>query len=625
MMKMAVLLLVLSTVAAAPGIAEKPAADTVPDVRLAQKVTIECVNVRLHTALERISAQTGVDIRCGRSAKDWEVRDLPILVCVRDMPLGVLLRTIADVMHLGLTVRDVEGVKYYRIWRDAALEKELADYEQRGKEAAQAIRTYDWDLYSKAKDVPDSKLPEFNRAIIKALSGVMSALDTETKERVFSDGLVALCASEMTGEAKENAASAFRECYESNQRYAREHEQPGSDLSFEAALAGSSLVFKSERPSVYDRVALCIELWLGGDGYRSLDIKDFGMLPGDLERRGFPPRPEMPKPPGSAGLTARYQALDPYNPYKDDPTPLLKTKVKLEAPKDKKVPTYADALAALSAASGYSVVAEDFTSHRGFSVQTSTDTFKTIFKKEVAVREILALPFEMRWYLDERNKAILAVEDDWILRIKNMVPESLITSITTTLRTDGLDLDDLDSIAGLTTGQISDWFASTELSDLGRKGNRLHHPGSLWPLYFALNASDRKLAKSDLGLSLAKFDPEWVRKYLREAGSSDMQLVLDGCVRKPGSDDNDAQALTAPEVFQSLVMRVKKMEIESAPGRWVYFLEIEDSRDGNVVRKSDQLPFLPVYSPDRWAEIQKEKQKTPVNLDKPGQAANERQ
>ena len=74
-----------------------------PDLRLAETLTIDCANVRLHTALARISAETGVIVRAGRNKTDWVVRDVPVLACARDLPLGVLLRGIADANHLLLS------------------------------------------------------------------------------------------------------------------------------------------------------------------------------------------------------------------------------------------------------------------------------------------------------------------------------------------------------------------------------------------------------------------------------------------------------------------------------------------------------------------------------------------
>ena len=57
------------------------------------------VGVRLKTVIEDLSSTTGVKISCGKTKDDWRVRDIPVVVCVKDMPLGKVLRAIADATH----------------------------------------------------------------------------------------------------------------------------------------------------------------------------------------------------------------------------------------------------------------------------------------------------------------------------------------------------------------------------------------------------------------------------------------------------------------------------------------------------------------------------------------------
>ena len=80
------------------------------DVRLAQKVTYEGGYKRLHNVAEDLSAITGVKIRAGRSSKDWRVRDIPLVVCVRDLPLGKLLHALADCAHVKLAAETTRVV-----------------------------------------------------------------------------------------------------------------------------------------------------------------------------------------------------------------------------------------------------------------------------------------------------------------------------------------------------------------------------------------------------------------------------------------------------------------------------------------------------------------------------------
>ena len=83
-----------------PNTVQKPAPAEIADKRLDQKITYESLDKRLHSVLDDLTAMTGVTVRCGDSKNDWQVRDLPLVVCARDLPLGKLLRTIADCTHL---------------------------------------------------------------------------------------------------------------------------------------------------------------------------------------------------------------------------------------------------------------------------------------------------------------------------------------------------------------------------------------------------------------------------------------------------------------------------------------------------------------------------------------------
>ena len=75
----------------AAGAAKPVAVQTSSDARLAQPVSCESGYKRLHYVIEDLAAKTGVSIRCGSNNQDWQVRDLPVVVSAREIPLGKLL------------------------------------------------------------------------------------------------------------------------------------------------------------------------------------------------------------------------------------------------------------------------------------------------------------------------------------------------------------------------------------------------------------------------------------------------------------------------------------------------------------------------------------------------------
>lgn len=167
------------------------------DPRLSQKVTADCVNTRLHNALDSISAKTDVKISAGRNEKEWMVRDVPALVCSRDLPLGVLLQSIADADHLLLSSRKSNGIWTYRIWRDPKREAEMRAAEEARKAAAIAGASWDWDALCRIKDIPEDALPATQRQssrypMARAMSNIVSQLGSQARDKVLAGDPIVL-------------------------------------------------------------------------------------------------------------------------------------------------------------------------------------------------------------------------------------------------------------------------------------------------------------------------------------------------------------------------------------------------------------------------------------------------
>lgn len=98
------------------------------DKRLAQKITYDSGYQRLWQVIDDIQLKGSVPLKSGRNKQDWRVRDLPIVVCANDVPLGKLLRSIADTTHLEFATsrvgdRALDDISY-RIWFSDKLQRE---------------------------------------------------------------------------------------------------------------------------------------------------------------------------------------------------------------------------------------------------------------------------------------------------------------------------------------------------------------------------------------------------------------------------------------------------------------------------------------------------------------------
>ncbi len=94
------------------------------DVRLDQKITYQAKGKLLHDVLSDLTELSGVEMTCGSSAKDWQVRDRKLNIFVKDITLEKLQKSIAEVLHF-TWARGVTGGEYrYRLFQDLRSKKE---------------------------------------------------------------------------------------------------------------------------------------------------------------------------------------------------------------------------------------------------------------------------------------------------------------------------------------------------------------------------------------------------------------------------------------------------------------------------------------------------------------------
>ena len=176
--------------------AEANALQKTADEQLNQQVTYTGTGKRLHTVLEDISKMTNITVRCGKDKDDWQVRDLPVVVIVKNMPLGKLLQTLADCTHLAFSSNQVDGKTTYRIWRDRSRQKQLDEYFQNRRDYALCRINWEWDSWAKLGQLPESDLrcrlnkrkgarPVKTERLVSAAK-LMAALPVDAKSRFFA-------------------------------------------------------------------------------------------------------------------------------------------------------------------------------------------------------------------------------------------------------------------------------------------------------------------------------------------------------------------------------------------------------------------------------------------------------
>ena len=594
-----------------------------PDPRLAERVTIDCANVRLHTALERISAETGVIVRAGRSKTDWVVRDVPVLACARDLPLGVLLRGIADANHLLLSRTRIGDIISYRVRRDTRRQKELDTFEETRATAARAAASYDWDVLAQVKDLPESALTEhagsdpfraYTLSTLQAVSNILAELGPEVRDRVLTDETVVLGLANAPESMKPHLMAAFESMWKSAERSALRDGRSASD-PLDEQLSRCFVRVNFDRWGGYPD-KLSVQIWL----HSSLSEVDHHKFRSLMQKYApqLPLRPEVPKPKLELGdLGPRYTKLSLSG---NDSPGFLDTKVKVAAPDDGSEPTYSDLLRGVSRATGYSIVAEGVAARYLRRVWTHTKKLPTMFDRQITAREALDFATGTRfdgvdWYVDEKYKLIVGRDREWIKRLKALVPEKLLLDMKEKLDGRGIDLDDLEPLVELTRDQIYEWIRQCpefpEIEVLGWPASDVIGD-SPWRLYFALSPSERALAKSGDGVPLAGFDRAWLCRMLRGYVADRLMQVFMSSY--PYQSDPALAPLMQgintyadPEALPDLCIRVEKHERPKPfEGKHFYTMHVEEQGTGELhAQGSLSGGGFPIRAPERKSKPDK--------------------
>ncbi|MEN6356313.1 MAG: hypothetical protein ABFD83_04430 [Armatimonadota bacterium] len=511
------------------------------DERLDQKITYTSTNKRLHTILEELSKETGVVIRSGKNANDWQVRDLPLFVCVKDMPLGTLLDHISNVTHLLLSSTTVDGVPQYRMWLDAARRKEIEQYLAKRTEQAVAKEKWTWDEWVRLGQMPESELSksverhtsepdgytypseaEVDSAV--KFAKLMAQLPAQTKDKVFAGEPLIIKTKDAPAAFSEQLKAMYHSQWEYQQR---EQERAALD---DPEYADYLAKRKVKEPNLED-LSLAIEL--SGDKYPNLSAK----VEGNLSQSFYMPMYGIHMFWHKAFNTIPEELRYPEEPLSDCPKGFSELsydeeseakgdKFKIEKPSGNKEPTIADMWALVSKTSGYSMICEDFVSNKGYYGDE-----ECIFGQEMVLAKMLGLVgYDVNWLIDDSTKVLIGSADEWCDRHVNLMPEKLLKTLQYKLGKDGLDLDDVVPLATFTQDQLNEWVLGSRDFN-GLYFGITNDDMALWRLYDSLSSGDKVLAKSEQGVSLAKIDPKLTSEVFakvayekrRQAGGSDLE------------------------------------------------------------------------------------------------------
>jgi hypothetical protein len=529
------------------------------DPRLAQRVTYQGGYKRLHAVAEELTRQTGVTIRAGLSREDWRVRDVPLIVCIKDMPLGKLLNTLADTAHATFAVDKspsaVDGMPVYRLYRTKQQQDEITKALDARVEANRKLALWAWDTLVAYAKMPDASSDikavktDVEQATLSGLGTLLAGAPVVdgTSARQLAKALAALGPN---ARAKFAAGDEINLWVRNNAAVSALYDYAiGRPMTRESAIERSSEALQptdAERAEAYFAVKLVRQEKQSDEGAFQCQI--FGIPVEDTSSRfstywvAAPVRCakalaaveklHLPQPPDTKaafepdkGLPGPgFKRLAEDADYNVEP---FQTKITLDLPKASRPSnTRGELLIALCKASGLSVVCEDFASqklpdHWLFPGDATRADNAGYVLKSIAIRK------DVVWFFDSDSKLVVGWADDWRKHHQALVAESLLAGIRAKRESRaGAELDDVVALWELTTDQIAEWIDETP--DWAGVYFANGATAAMWRIYNRLTTEQKALANSPDGLPIGSLDVASVMKLYNQTKKETEETSLAG-------------------------------------------------------------------------------------------------
>lgn len=522
-----------------------------PDDRLSKKVTYQVKQGRLQDIASELSRITGVAIASGKNNSDWRVRDIPVTISAKDIKLGKLLSTIADVSHVALTSsKTVDSPRKYRFVRTIRMERALAEHEIAQNIQKRQKFDREWaaaeSLASRPEETgDDDKSLKFNNA--RAIGRLVSALGNSARDSLKAGEQVILQGESLPENVRLallDLVAVMRKRHESGFSFPGSYTLNSKATQQEIEQSEVILYTREQSDSIWPQI--CVNSPAHNErGDAVVDSLNVSIRDA-LEYVKLPETSNsLPDPLGGSDIRTKYTPVE----WKDPIQEFLATKVKLKAPeKLDGLPTLADVILALSDASGYTIVCEDFNSQR------ISSRISSLPQEKLTIQDVLRL---FRWDVDcltdADNKLVVAVSRSWIDQHAGLVPVSLIRQMKSKLEKGGVNLDDATPLTTLTDEQYNGWISGNrDLAILTMASFGPMKP--LWALYDSLSPEEKLMARSESGIPMSFFESALLVAACKKCNDGFTQYDHDRTFR------NQRLLPTDPKALSRLKMRITSKE-----------------------------------------------------------------
>ncbi len=508
-----------------PGAAqEAPSADLQADPKLAQKVTYLASKKSVAAIFDELAKSTGVVLKAGRNAGDWQVRDRKMNIFAKDVPLNELMNSMARVMKFKWEISGEPGARSYRLFMDRRslldAEAQRARAEQKAEEERARKRQKSLLEYARLGNLtPEEKArmkTESPFMYVVANSGMGGSMAT-----FFGESPGALEAIATGQKFQMNAASLSKAAQDGLVKSMQ------SMVDFEKRFSGGSgRTLPPDLASNMDTVEVRINHKL--EDIRGLAQTDlflgeieFRYKGGQLTVPMFDPESGMAKMIGKALITCeetgrtmqdvmqeigpemmatvvkdirKEQGGEPIIEHADDPA--LSVKIKL-TPEGVELPKVEEALAE---ASQYAVVSDHF----GGLGRPLGNAPRGEMELKKALEQI-AETYNYNW--DRKGNVIELRDRNWFRKRAAQIPDAWLDAWREEyVKTGTIDLDSLAQMAALTQEQVAVNLMGDDV--LKNAVGQLYSSRELLRLYGSLDANQRAALFTEAGLDLRSLTPD---------------------------------------------------------------------------------------------------------------------
>ncbi|MEN6372233.1 MAG: hypothetical protein ABFD64_09505 [Armatimonadota bacterium] len=617
---------------------EKSSNDTVnvQDV-LSKKVTYTSGAKRLHVVIEDLSRISELNIFCGRNKNDWHVRDIPVVVCVKDMPLGKVLRAIADATHTDFVSEKVKdsGITRYGIRRSAKSDLNIYQFLKNKHDMMVDDVEWQWDALTKYGKSEEAKgIPGLTKNTW-LIAKMIATLGPDAKKDLLNGATISFSGK---NPAYQDTIGELYDLYRNAVHTAEmDAAPPATQEDEQSAVLKIKLIDNEDTGESYIETNLSPLIYGPVTEEATSHLSETSYLENVIP--GLPSYPQVKYP--AIRDDMKNLNMVPIFCYGEDEVwdyPFMQDKIDIVKPEHVKKPTFADIIEAAALAGGCNIVTEDFTSHKSPNYQ-NTGMLLQLFKEKSSLADTLSAlkkdaelgNMAYTWFADEKSRLIVGWACDavgvwnWRIHHVNLLPEDYLNGLKNKLDGSGLGLDDAIHCASLPKGAFYEWiFCSRDLSALTFI-RAIDDP--MWMLYDALQPEDKQQAMSSDGLPLAKFDTSWIAGFFRtyrlkqrvkgelppsiKAKNTDTTEKLPETYSGP---DEMMSAMSDPQVISTMVMRINQsvatttyephkgfVKIPASLGLSRYDMVISYTKDGKIQSKTIPGPALafPITNPQK--------------------------